>query len=217
MNARQPVLLAERGTRATVEGILRSDLTAADLTAAELAWGMLRRAGILRLKANGVPAELLPKHYGWDWRRKASHVGDPLHMLLGIECKGVMQGMIEIIRDGHIAKLQEQRGKPLIYVSYLEVAPWNLPRLTPPDQYSGVQYSGIGSALIAAAIEFSRDEGCQGRIGLHSLPGVEAGGPEWFYSTVCGMRAMEEERNYEGLLYFEHTAESATRFYRGRE
>jgi len=118
--------------------------------------------------------------------------------------------MLEVAKEGYLAKLPSEKGKPLIYVRYLETAPWNIRILKPNPRYGGV-----GSRLIRAAVELSIDEGYKGRIGLHSLPGKNKGEPEWFYERTCRMQPIEGERDGEGLLYFELTPDKATEFLRG--
>lgn len=91
-------------------------------------------------------------------------------------------------------------GKPLVYLEYLEVAPWNWPEFGTPT------FKGIGSALITAALERSLDEGFKGRMGLHSLPQADD-----FYRRL-GMTDLGPDANYQGLRYFEMTAEQARAF-----
>ena len=68
-------------------------------------------------------------------------------------------------------------------------------------------YRGVGSLLIAAAIQLSLDEGFKGRIGLHSLPQADA-----FYANTCGMSNLGPDPSYQNLSYFEMTAEQAQAF-----
>ena len=158
----------------------------------------------------GHAIDSLPKHWGWDWRRKISRLGDPLLGFYGIECEGKMQGLLEVAKEGYRARLPVQKGKPLVYVKYVEVAAWNMKLLTPKPRFGGV-----GARLIRAAIELSLDEDYKGRLGLHSLPDDKKGEPEWFYKNVCKMEPMETERDGEGLLYFELTPERAQEFLKG--
>src|SRR5690606_27231869 len=92
---------------------------------------------------------------------------------------------------------------PLVYVDYLEIAPWNL-RL--PDIGQARRYRGVGGVLLREAILQSLDEGFHGRVGLHSLPQSER-----FY-TDCGMTGMARDAAKQNLLYFEMTREAATRY-----
>lgn len=62
-------------------------------------------------------------------------------------------------------RIKKHANKHLVYVEYLEAAPWN--RRGIPNRN---QCKGVGTILIAAAIQLSMDEGNRRRIGLHSLP-----------------------------------------------
>lgn len=193
-----------------VDALLHTGLTEKQITTAQEGWEPVRKQSIERLHEQGYPLEELPKHWGWNWTRKIKQLGNPLLGFFGIECEGRMQGLLEVAKEGHLAKLPAQKGKPLIYVKYIETAPWNIKLLDPKPHFGGV-----GSRLMHVAVDLSVSEGCKGRVGLHSLPGDKQGGPEWFYHEVCKMESIEGERDGEGLLYFELTAENADEFLKG--
>jgi hypothetical protein len=193
-----------------VDASLHKGLTEEQIRRAQAEWEPIRKESIARLRDQGHPLEELPKHWGWDWTRKISRLGNPLLGFYGIECEGKMQGLLEVAKEGHLAKLPVQKGKPLIYVKYVETAPWNIKLLAPKPHYGG-----IGSQLMRIAVELSLTEDCKGRVGLHSLPGDKKGEPEWFYQHVCYMEPIEAERDGEGLLYFELTKEKADEFLKG--
>jgi hypothetical protein len=66
----------------------------------------------------------------------------------------------------------------------------------------------VGSLLVRAAIELSREEGFKGRIGLHSLPQSNA-----WYANMCGMTDLGADPGYSHQLrYFEMTPEQAEAF-----
>ena len=99
-------------------------------------------------------------------------------------------------------RLPSQRGKDLAYLDFVSTAPWNRPDI------SGVQqFSGVGLNMIRAAIELSRNEGFQGRIGLHSLSQAAV-----FYKSACGMSELGSDKAYSGLTYFEMTPSQADLF-----
>ena len=93
-------------------------------------------------------------------------------------------------------------GDPLIYVDYLESAPWNL-------KISGVapRFIGVGTVLIAEAVHLSLDTGLEGRVGLHSLPQAET-----FYRSRCGMTDLGRDPRYFDLTYFEFAGQQAIRW-----
>src|SRR5271156_3290416 len=99
-----------------------------------------------------------------------------------------------------------QAGKPLVYLDYLEVAPWNRPDFGPVPRLRGV-----GSALITAAVALSDEEGFKGRLGLHSLPQADA-----FYRKI-GMTDLGPDPAYQNLRYFEMTVEQARTFLEGEQ
>ncbi len=94
-----------------------------------------------------------------------------------------------------------QRGKPLVYLEYLEVAPWNW-----PYRSERPRLKGVGIALVAAATQLSVDNGFEGRIGLHSLEQAEG-----FYRR-CRMTDLGPGADYYILRYFEMTATQASAF-----
>lgn len=137
----------------------------------------------------------------WNWDEKVEAIDG----LLGragfcIVANGITQGMM-ILDYLHDCQLPVQEGKPLVYVSYIEVAPWNQ---TP---ISGIvpQFVGVGSLLMRAAIETSRENEFAGRVGLHSLRRSE----NWYRNT-CGMT--EHGQSKQGLRYFEMTPDQADAF-----
>ena len=207
-----PVRIFDRHKAETVDALLYIGLTEEQIYATQGEWESLRKSSIARLLEQGIPKENLPKHWGWDWTRKISRLSDKLIGFYGIECEGKMQGMIEVEKERHFAKLPSQKNQSLVYVTYLETAPWNNLILEPKPRFAGV-----GARLMLAAVDLSLEEDCKGRVGLHSLPGKNKGEPEWFYQEICWMEPIESERNWEGLLYFELTPENADKFLSGEK
>ena len=166
------------------------------------AWRPALLDGLRKLRDRGVPLEQWPQNAHWDWRRKVQYVDG----LLGartfcVVADGMTQGLmaVDLTRS---ARLEDQRGKPLVYVDYLEAAPWNRRDLT-----GRVRLRGVGSALLTAAVALSREEGFKGRIGLHSLPQADN-----FYRTICGMSDLQPDPAYQNLRYFEMTPAQAQAF-----
>ena len=119
-----------------------------------------------------------------------------------IVCDGLTQGMMIVDTVKKRCRLDSQKGQHLVYVKFVETAPWNRGELFDPPRYRG-----IGSILIRAAVTLSEDSEFHGRIGLHSLP--QANG---FYANTCGMTDVGADPNYQGLRYFEMTPEQAQAF-----
>ena len=81
----------------------------------------------------------------------------------------------------------------LVYVDYIENAPWNLLRIGKRRRFAD-----IGRVLMTEAIRLSFELGHEGRIGLHSLPSAAA-----FYRDKIGMMDFGPDSNYGNLRYFE--------------
>jgi hypothetical protein len=104
-------------------------------------------------------------------------------------------------------RIEEQKGQHLVYVEYLEVAPWNR-----KEHAAKPRFRGAGSILIIAAIALSRSEGFKGRIGLHSLPQADE-----FYAAKCEMTDLGADPKYHNLRYFEMTPNHADKFLEGKD
>jgi hypothetical protein len=146
-----------------------------------------------------------PQHAHWDWRKKMAYYSMQLsYQSFAIECSGRTQGLM-IVNTMKRGRIQSQANKHLVYVEYLEAAPWNRGPIP--------TYKGIGTVLMAAAIQLSIDEGNQGRIGLHSLPQADS-----FYKDRCGMTDLGPDVSYHPkvpLRYFEMTEAQAARYLEG--
>jgi hypothetical protein len=117
----------------------------------------------------------------------------------GFMLKGLVQGLMLVATANFVAWLPSDRNKPIVYIDYVESAPWNIHPLT-----DNPRYRGVGKRLIWAAVRVSQDVGFQGKLGLHSLPQSVG-----FYEGTCGMVRLGPDPNYEGLDYFEMTPEQA--------
>lgn len=158
---------------------------------------------IQRLKQDGVARWHWPQSRHWNWRNKVN----ALHGMLAspgfaIVCNGLTQGLMIVDTATHRCRIDVQNGRHLVYVEYVENAPWNRPELFAPPRYRGV-----GSILIRAAVALSEELEFRGRIGLHSLPQADR-----FYARTCGMTDLGTDPKQEDLRYFEMTPEQASAF-----
>jgi hypothetical protein len=150
------------------------------------------------LQKQGVPRSEWPQSGHWRWPEKVDEAG-----LLGFEsfcvtADGMTQAMMRVDTTKE-SRFPESKGKPLVYIDYLEVAPWNQPIV-------GMQrrFKGVGTILVIAAAALSADQEFKGRIGLHALPQSEK-----FYQNM-GMTDFGPDAQVRGALrYFEMTAEVA--------
>jgi hypothetical protein len=89
----------------------------------------------------------------------------------------------------------------LVYVHFVEAAPWNRTVLGKP------RFRGVGSVLVGSAVEASLEAGYHGRIGLHSLRQADG-----FYRDSCGMTDLGPDSEYFNLRYFEMSDTQAIEF-----
>ena len=156
-----------------------------------------------RLSRAGVARAHWPQSRHWDWRKKVAVLQGMLaNPGFSIVCDGLTQGMMIVDTVKHRGRINDQRGQHLVYVEFVENAPWNRAELFDPPRYRG-----IGSILIRAAVALSRELEFHGRIGLHSLP--QANG---FYANTCGMTDLGVDPDHEDLRYFEMTPDQARAF-----
>jgi len=188
-----------------IEAELRDAVEEAQLVDWQTQWQPALMSVLQELARRGVPIANWPQSWHWNWREKTAQVKGLLaYRGFSVVCAGLTQGLMSINLN-KLARIPAQRGKPLVYVDYLEVAPWNR-----ADLGQAVRYRGVGTALLVAAAVLSRDEGFHGRIGLHSLPQADD-----FYRDRCGMTDLGPDADYQTLRYFEMTPDQVTVFLEG--
>jgi len=171
-----------------IPAVVLSNLPHTYLPSVEELWKPARDA-IVSL-ANTTGARLENGH--WDWSRKTRTAASGFHRVAAVECEGVCQGLMAIQSAHRPSALSA--GRMLVYVDYLEAAPWNL-RVAGQSP----RFLGVGTLLIGESIRLSVEEGLSGRAGLHSLPQAER-----FYADRCQMRRLGPDAAYYDLEYFEY-------------
>jgi hypothetical protein len=177
----------------------------------EQKWKPVIAATQARLVGQGKPIAAIPQSSHWDWDMKAEEIRKLLSFRsFAIVCGGDTQGLMLVETVAHQSLMADEKGRtgqPLVYIDFLETAPWNR-----PEHVQFPAYRGVGQALIATAIQLSFDEGFKGRTGLHSLPQSEG-----FYRTVLKMTDFGPDQNYRGgrLRYFEFDTTGAQAFNHG--
>lgn len=194
-----PVPLHEVASGKIVRAALDLDLGPYDLEAIEKVWGPLRRDAARQIARERGPTAA-PQHWQWDWRSKARLLQFPTFRCLGIRHAGEIQGLAMVDADLHHARVAPDTGKPIMYVEFLEVAPWNCALVTPR------RFTPVGPRLMEAIVRLSEEAGYHGRTGLHALPQSEE-----FYRR-CKMTEMDPDPKKENLRYFEMTRTQATAF-----
>ncbi|SEF10966.1 hypothetical protein SAMN05444161_8508 [Rhizobiales bacterium GAS191] len=196
------IYLLDVATGDSVEAELRDAIEDAQLVDWQTKWQPALFAVLQELTRKGVPPAQWPQSWHWNWAQKTARVKGLLAFRgFSIIAQGETQGLAQVDLTKS-AREQSQAGKPIVYLDYLEVAPWNRPELGLRPRLRGV-----GTALVSAVVALSEDEGFKGRIGLHSLPQADD-----FYRRRCGMTDLGPDSAYQNLRYFEMTAEQARAF-----
>lgn len=202
MSIQQPVYILEHASGKAVEALLVTPLTEKQIEDWRSLWRPRQAELLKRLEESGIPTHEWPQHRHWSWEQKQKQLEGLLaYRGFAVEYEDVTQGMM-FVNLTRSCRLNSQTGKPLVYLEFLEVAPWNRPQFG-----EAPRFQGVGSLLVATAINLSHDEGFQGRVGLHSLRQSDA-----FYRDKCGMTEVGLDHTYNSLRYFEMTAPQAEAF-----
>jgi hypothetical protein len=196
-----PVLLRRNDSGELIDAILRVRIDGSYARLVDDAWLTFLAAAEAKAKGQGIQLAHL-EHGHWHWEAK---VADSARLLscptLAIECEGETQGLMLLRSDGNFSQLPSEKGKPLVYVTYLATAPWNLAAIVEKPRFGG-----IGTVMLSAAVQFSLDVEFKGRIGLHSLPQSEG-----FYECH-GLQDLGVDPDKEHLKYYELSPEAAAKF-----
>jgi hypothetical protein len=204
------VHIIDNRTGLPVEAELFDEVTVEHFIETQQEWRPIVLKAARQLAAHGS-RELIPQHFHWDWTAKAPELNELASSFYGIRCDNKLQGIMKLQTMGQFCRcrLPEQADKDLVYVDYVEVAPWNLKTLAVALGEKPL-YNAVGSRLIEAAVLRSKEEERKGRIGLHSLPITEP-----FYRKACGMTPVGRDSAKQNLLWLEYTPEQADNFITG--
>lgn len=142
----------------------------------------------------------------WEWGPKFQQRHGQLQWgSYALRCDGLTQGLmfVNLLRR---CRLPSQLNQHMVYVDLVSTAPWNRPRFAPNPLFGGV-----GIVLVTEAVLRSLDEGFEGRIGLHSLPGADK-----LYREKLGMQCLGPDPAYSGLPYYEFTPQQAAQLLASR-
>jgi len=184
------IIDARTEIRCVVDAILISDFPIDRIPGVEDRWGPVRQQ-------LGDLAEAELEHAHWDWRRKTEVGYASRHRIIAIEYEDDIQGLMSIENTGRSSRISPS--EEVLYVDYIESAPWNLRELC-----SQPCFLAIGTSLMMVAILISKEMGFNGRVGLHSLSQSLG-----FYQQRCGMTSLGQDRLYHSLEYFEYNLEQA--------
>ena len=130
----------------------------------------------------------------WDWI-KLNDIATKYdsYKIFSVVCNGKLQGLMRTITEGYDCRIKSQKGKAVVYIDRLAVAPWNRYPWFDPRQYRLV-----GEVLMGTAISLSIEVGYKGRICLNSLPQAN----DW-YVDVVGMTNCGPDAGCEDLNWYE--------------
>ena len=154
-----------------VGATLFEGIAAADLLVVEATWSSERSLVMQQLLAASVPRDRRPQSLHWNWASKASQLGLLAATGFGVACEQRWEGVMLTKTAPYTTRLASDRGRPLVYIDFIEVAPWNW--VIPEIGQLG-QFRLVGSTLFWRAVKQSEEEGFYGRVGLHALPQSEA-------------------------------------------
>ncbi len=196
-------LLPRRTGGEPADAELHDDLSVDDLFLAERSWTVERATMMAELRRRGVPARGWPESLHWNWWKKAGDLELLGTKQFGIFCEGRWQALMMTKTVPHTARLAPDQGRPLVYVDFVEAAPWNW---KVPSIDREREFLALGATMLKAAVAQSLEEEFHGRVGLHALPQAER-----FYLDL-GMTRTGPDARKQHLVYFEFTRASAGAF-----
>ena len=195
-----------------VEAVLHDEVDLDALFDAEASWAEPRARILQTFTKRG--AHKPPQTVHWTWAQKAFSLSrrqlapGPLSIVrvFGIKRDEAWQGMMLAFSEGYRVRVGTP-GRDLVYVEYLESAPWNWEL---PEIGQVGKFRGVGPQLLAMATLWSQQLGMKGRVGLHGISQAES-----FYRGRCQMTDLGMEKApgaLKGLTYFEFTEVQANEF-----
>jgi hypothetical protein len=204
------VWVVDVATKNPVEAELDDDLSVESLLDIEADWEPFRKGLRRQLRQFRVPRNQWPQSLHWNWADKSLPLtlgkSSADQRIFGLRGKGDWQAVMVTRKNQMTALLAPGAGRELIYIDFLESAPWNW---SIAELRQERRFGKIGKLMVRAAVEQSVAEGSDGRISLHSLPQAEG-----FYQS-CGMTRMKLDAAYDNLPYYELTAQAAQAFLLG--
>ena len=182
-----------------VSSTLRDGIKPDALLAVEKEWNPFRAKLKQELIAAGVPRTDWPESLHWSWARKVPELKLLESSGFALDFDAKCQGLMLTKTASYVSVLEP--GKPLVYIDYLESAPWNWNVAALKRKGD---FRGVGSVLFAIAIRQSLEESFHGRVGLHALPQAES-----FYAGACRMTDLGSDPHKQNLHFFELSRKEA--------
>jgi len=150
------VEIIDNRTGGPVEAELFDEVTVEHFLETQQEWRPVVLKAARQLAMQGA-RELIPQHFHWDWTAKAPELSVLANTFYGISYENKLQGLMKLETVGEFCRcrLPEQEGKPLVYVDYVEVAPWNLKQLM-LGLGEKPRFNAIGSRLVRTSSKYFR-------------------------------------------------------------
>jgi hypothetical protein len=113
--ARYPIF-ARKNLATTLEAEISEHITREEFLLTEAKWRSF--------KAIHCPSHP-PSNHDWDWKGKSAKPEAAICKFLSLKYAGEIEGMIELKLVPVSSRNPETDGFPMLYVEYLETAPWN--------------------------------------------------------------------------------------------
>jgi len=197
----EAIQIQRRSDGSDVDATLLDGMVPHDFVVVGTEWSSDRSVVMQELLNSSVERIQWPQSHHWDWRRKAPELRLLEVTGFGVVCERQWQGVMLTKTASYTARLDPDKGKPLVYIDFLEVAPWNW---VIPEIGRAGRFRAVGSTLFWRAVKQSQEEGFRGRLGLHALPQAET-----FYEEACGMTPLGRDVAKQNLLYMELSGRQA--------
>lgn len=200
----RPVQIIDISTRKPVDAELR-EVEVPELADAEALWNPYRARSVAAKLRAGGKTEDIPQNYHWNWILKSGELRLLDREVCGIKLGNDWQGlMMTSTAMTHQTRL-EVKQRQLLYVKYLESAPWNVHGFA-AALGEIPKYGAVGTRLLEVAVRQSMQMDFRGRVGLHALPHSEG-----FYKKM-GMQRLGPDPEFQDLPYYEFTEKAAQSF-----
>ena len=199
----ETIQIQRRSDGVDIEATLLDGMAPQDFILVGNEWSAERSVVMQELLKSAVPRIQWPQSLHWDWRRKAPELTLLEASGFGVVCERQWQGVMLTKTASYTVRLDLDKGKPLVYIDFLEVAPWNWV-ISKIDRAG--QFRAVGSTLFWRAVKQSEEEGFRGRVGLHALPQAEP-----FYEKACRMTSLGRDAAKQDLLYMELSERQAAK------
>ena len=150
------------------------------------------------LKESNTDLTKWPQSLHWDWEAKLRRVEASEHLKSFSVIRDSKTQALVIVDLSKKCVLSGQKDETLVYIDYIETAPWNRMSITGLEP----EFRGCGLLLIRQSGEYSIECSFKGRIGLHSFPQSET-----LYVNKIGMTDLGIDKDYQNLRYYELTPE----------